>query len=115
MCPGPCSGNCELHNAVQDCIDTCGSCSDCINTVTSGFVNPIYAQWTGTSLAPLIPAARLANPGLIPCVMSLVMTLQLHACATPAMHTQAFQLRPRKHATAPVMLPKGMQATINAL
>ena len=62
----PCSDCFVLHATTQDCVDTCGGCNDCINTVTSGFVNPIYAQWTGTSLAPLIPAARPANLVLYP-------------------------------------------------
>ena len=58
----------SLRCAAQDCVDTCGSCNDCINTVTSGFVNPIYSQWTGTSLAPLIPQADPGlEPTLVPC------------------------------------------------
>lgn len=50
----------DLCACAQACIDTCGSCNDCISTVASGFVTPIFNAWTNTSLAPLIPQARLS-------------------------------------------------------
>ena len=52
--------NPDLCACAQACIDTCGSCNDCISTVASGFVTPIFNAWTNTSLAPLIPQARLS-------------------------------------------------------
>jgi hypothetical protein len=48
-----------LCACAQSCIDTCGNCNDCISTVSSGFVTPIFNAWTNTSLASLIPQASL--------------------------------------------------------
>lgn len=47
--------------ASQDCVDTCQNCEGCVSTVASGFVQPIFNQWNGTSLAPLIPEASPLN------------------------------------------------------